>query len=166
MSRRTTPAPHLRLPVAALCLLALLAAALCMPSTSRAQAPGGFFGVNASGYEGGDFERMADADVGVTRNIFPFEVIRHGKDLAYNWSYTDPIVAGTAENGIDLIDFDEALRGLEAEDEIGARAARVVELRFFCGLGMEEISAVTGSPLRTVERDYKTARLWLQDHLA
>ena len=70
------------------------------------------------------------------------------------------------ENGIDLIDFDEALRGLEAEDEIGARAVRVVELRFFCGLSMEEIAEVTGTPLRTVERDYKTARMWLQDHLA
>ncbi|MFN8152210.1 MAG: hypothetical protein U0R24_13935 [Solirubrobacterales bacterium] len=105
MSRPATPVPHPRLPVAALCLLALLAAALCMPSgaQAQAQAPTGFFGVNASGYESGDFERMAEADVGVTRNIFPFEVIRHGKDLPYNWSYTDPIVRGTAENGIDLI---------------------------------------------------------------
>ena len=70
------------------------------------------------------------------------------------------------EHGLDLLDFDEALRGLEAEDEIGARAVRVVELRFFCGLSMEEIAEVTGTPLRTVERDYKTARVWLQDHLA
>ena len=70
------------------------------------------------------------------------------------------------EHGLDLLDFDEALRGLEAEDEIGARAVRVVELRFFCGLSMEEIAEVTATPLRTVERDYKTARVWLQDHLA
>ncbi|MGE0193762.1 MAG: ECF-type sigma factor [Planctomycetota bacterium] len=78
----------------------------------------------------------------------------------------EDIVEHFDETGIDLLDFEEALRELEAEDEVGARAVRVVELRFFCGLGMEGIAEVTGMPLRTVERDYKTARLWLQDRLA
>lgn len=78
----------------------------------------------------------------------------------------EDIVEHFDEHGIDLLDFEDALSELEAEDEVGARAVRIVELRFFCGLSMEEIAEVTRTPLRTVERDYKTARLWLQDHLA
>lgn len=87
-------------------LLFAAIAVLISPARSAAQAPQaqpGFFGVNASGYEPGDFERMAAADVGVTRNVFPFQVLKHGKDKPWYWGYTDPIVRGTAEAGIDLI---------------------------------------------------------------
>lgn len=87
-------------------LLATLLAALPSPDRAVAQAPQaepGFFGVNASGLEPGDFEQMAAADVGVTRNVFPFQVLKHGKDKPWFWGYTDPIVRGTAEAGIDLI---------------------------------------------------------------
>lgn len=88
-------------------LLAVAAGALCAPPVAFAQdgiqgAPG-FFGVNASGYEPGDFERMAAADVGVTRNVFPFQVLKQGRRKPYYWGYTDPIVQRTAENGIDLV---------------------------------------------------------------
>lgn len=87
-------------------LLAVLLVALCNPARSDAQepvAPPGFFGVNASGFEPGDFERMAAAGVGVTRNVFPFQVMKHGRHTPYYWGYTDQIVQQTALNGIDLI---------------------------------------------------------------
>ena len=87
-----------------LTLLALLLT-LCLPASSTAAepAPKGFFGVNATGNENGDFSRMAAANVGVTRNVFPFQVLKHGPDEPYDWSYPDPIVRSTAESGIDLI---------------------------------------------------------------
>lgn len=84
-------------------LLAVLAAALCSPARSSAQAPPGFFGVNASGYEPGDFLQMAAADVGVTRNVFPFQVLKHGRTQPYHWAYSDLYVQQTALAGIDLL---------------------------------------------------------------
>lgn len=87
-------------------LLAVLLVALCPPARSSAQAPQaqpGFFGVNASGYEPGDFDRMAAADVGVTRNVFPFQVLKHGRDQPYHWAYSDLYVQQTALAGIDLL---------------------------------------------------------------
>ncbi len=59
---------------------------------------------------------------------------------------------------VDLLALDEALAGLEALDE---RQCRVVELRFFAGLGVEETARVLGVSDRTVELDWKMARAWL-----
>jgi RNA polymerase sigma factor (TIGR02999 family) len=58
--------------------------------------------------------------------------------------------------------IDEALRKLAAFD---ARAARIVEMRFFGGLRESEIAAVLGVSLRTVKRDWTAARAWLQQEL-
>lgn len=84
----------------------MLLVALCSPARSSAQLPQGqpgFFGVNASGYEPTDFARMAAADVGVTRNVFPFQVLKHGREQPFHWAYSDQFVQLTAWNGIDLI---------------------------------------------------------------
>jgi RNA polymerase sigma-70 factor, ECF subfamily len=58
----------------------------------------------------------------------------------------------------DLVDLDQALSKLERAD---ARAARVVELRFFGGLQEEEIAEVLNVSIITVKRDWKVARAWL-----
>ena len=58
----------------------------------------------------------------------------------------------------DVITLDQALSKLEKAD---ARAARVVELRFFGGLREEEIAEVLGVSIITVKRDWKVARAWL-----
>jgi RNA polymerase sigma factor (TIGR02999 family) len=58
----------------------------------------------------------------------------------------------------DLVDLDQALSKLEKAD---ARAARVVELRFFGGLPEEEIAEVLNVSVITVKRDWKVARAWL-----
>jgi RNA polymerase sigma factor (TIGR02999 family) len=60
--------------------------------------------------------------------------------------------------GDDLIAVDEALEALSAEDP---RKARVVELRFFGGLSMEETAQALGVSLRTVHSDWVFARAWL-----
>lgn len=64
---------------------------------------------------------------------------------------------------VDLIALHEALEKLESLD---ARQSKIVELRFFGGLGMKEIADVLGVSLRTVEGDWSMARAWLSAQLA
>jgi len=59
----------------------------------------------------------------------------------------------------DLIRLDDALRALTAFD---ARKGRVVELRFFGGLSVEETASVLGVSGKTVARDWEFAKAWLQ----
>ena len=58
--------------------------------------------------------------------------------------------------------LDEALALLEKEDE---RAARVVELRYFAGLQLEQIADMLGVTRRTVDRDWRFARAYLHERL-
>jgi RNA polymerase sigma factor (TIGR02999 family) len=59
---------------------------------------------------------------------------------------------------LDLVAVDRALEKLASED---ARKARVVELRFFGGLSMEETAQTLGVSLRTANSDWAFARAWL-----
>ncbi|HXF14620.1 MAG TPA: sigma-70 family RNA polymerase sigma factor [Terriglobales bacterium] len=63
-----------------------------------------------------------------------------------------------AGRGPDLLALDEAMRDLARFDE---RKARVVELRFFGGLSVEETAEVLKVSAVTVMRDWSTARAWL-----
>jgi len=63
----------------------------------------------------------------------------------------------------DLAALDEALVALAAQD---ARKARVVELRFFGGLSVEETAEALQVSLRTVHNDWTFARAWLYRALA
>jgi RNA polymerase sigma factor (TIGR02999 family) len=63
---------------------------------------------------------------------------------------------------VSLAGVDEALRSLE---EIDPRQGRVVELRFFGGLTIEEIAEVLQISPATVKREWSTAKLWLQRQL-
>lgn len=63
----------------------------------------------------------------------------------------------------ELIALDDALQALV---EIDSRKARVVELRFFGGLSIEETAAVLAISPETVMRDWKFARSWLQSELS
>jgi RNA polymerase sigma-70 factor, ECF subfamily len=69
----------------------------------------------------------------------------------------DEALAG-AERGADLIALDDALTALSASDE---RAGRVVEMRFFGGLGNDEVAEALGVSPETVKRDWRWARAWL-----
>jgi RNA polymerase sigma factor (TIGR02999 family) len=63
-----------------------------------------------------------------------------------------------SERDTDLVAIDRALEELAAED---ARKARVVELRFFAGLSMEETAETLGISVRTAHSDWAFARAWL-----
>jgi RNA polymerase sigma factor (TIGR02999 family) len=63
------------------------------------------------------------------------------------------------ERDMDLVALDDALNQLAALD---SQQSRVVELRFFGGLSIEETSVVLGVSAATVKREWATARAWLQ----
>jgi RNA polymerase sigma factor (TIGR02999 family) len=58
-----------------------------------------------------------------------------------------------------IVQLDEALSRLNETDE---RAAKVIELRFFGGLSVEECAEVMGISPRTVKREWMFARAWLR----
>ena len=64
---------------------------------------------------------------------------------------------------VDLLELDDALTGLTAVNE---RQARVVELRFFGGLSVEETAEALHVSAETVHRDWRLAKEWLQRELA
>ena len=64
---------------------------------------------------------------------------------------------------VDVPAIDQALQSLEAQDE---RQARIVELRFFAGLTLEEIARVLDISLATVKRDWTIAKIWLRRELS
>ena len=68
----------------------------------------------------------------------------------------------TAEPAMDLVALDEALKALAAVDE---RKSRVIELRFFGGLSVEETASVLSVSPETVMRDWKLAKAWLMREL-
>jgi len=59
--------------------------------------------------------------------------------------------------------LDDALRSLEALDQ---RKARVIEMRFFGGLSLEETADVLQVSVATVRRDWSMARAWLHRELS
>ena len=64
---------------------------------------------------------------------------------------------------VDLLALDDALNRLAMLDP---RQSRVVELRFFGGLTVEETSAVLGISSVTVKRDWVTAKVWLRHEIS
>lgn len=69
----------------------------------------------------------------------------------------------SADSGVDLIDLDEALNELAGLDE---RHARMVELRFFAGLTLDQTAEALGISPATVSRDWTFVRAWLFDRLS
>jgi RNA polymerase sigma factor (TIGR02999 family) len=70
----------------------------------------------------------------------------------------DDVQTPTPPSDVDLVALDEALEALARVD---ARKARVVELRYFAGLSVEETAEVVGVSADTVMRDWRMARLFL-----
>lgn len=67
------------------------------------------------------------------------------------------------EQARELVALDEALRGLAGLDP---QLARLVELRYFGGLTIEETAQALGTSEATVKRSWRRARAWLQHELA
>ncbi len=60
---------------------------------------------------------------------------------------------------VDLLCLDDALAKLA---DLNESRARLVELRFFGGLTVDEVATALGTPKRTVEREWRLVRAWLQ----
>jgi RNA polymerase sigma factor (TIGR02999 family) len=83
-------------------------------------------------------------------------VQKRGGDLT-QVTLHEGLVVGV-EPGSDLVALDDALEGLEKLDP---RKSRVVELRFFGGLNLEETAEALGVSTDTVGRDWSAAKAWL-----
>jgi RNA polymerase sigma factor (TIGR02999 family) len=70
----------------------------------------------------------------------------------------DEALCSPQRRDIDLVALDDALNSLAKLDQ---RQSRLVELRFFGGLSIEETSEVLGVSTPTVKRDWASARAWL-----
>ena len=78
-------------------------------------------------------------------------------------SLSDAAVDGdSAEPGVDLVDLH---RALETLDEFSPRIARVVELRFFSGMSVEDTALELGVTERSVYRDWRAGRAALRRQL-
>ena len=69
---------------------------------------------------------------------------------------------GSGQDGVDLVALDAALEKLAALD---ARQAKIVELRYFGGLNVEEVAETLGISPATVKRDWTLARAFLKREL-
>jgi RNA polymerase sigma factor (TIGR02999 family) len=72
------------------------------------------------------------------------------------------LAAKDEDLAVDLLALDEALDALGEQYE---RPARIIMLRFFAGLPLEEIAEMLGITTRTVDRDLLFARTWLRRFL-
>jgi len=84
--------------------------------------------------------------------------MKRGGGEVWSVTFQEARDGGVPVRGEDLVALDDALERLEAMD---ARAARVVEQRFFVGLTLEETARVLDVSTATVERDWRAARAWL-----
>jgi RNA polymerase sigma-70 factor, ECF subfamily len=73
------------------------------------------------------------------------------------------VAAPMVDLDVDLVALDEALGRLGRLDP---RQARVVELRFFGGLTVEETAEVIDTSTRTVKREWQVARIWLKREMS
>jgi len=72
---------------------------------------------------------------------------------------SEPLAITSAEQALAL---DEALERLAQTD---ARAAQVVEMRYFAGLSLEQVAETLGLARRTIDRDWRFSRAFLHDQL-
>jgi RNA polymerase sigma-70 factor (ECF subfamily) len=75
----------------------------------------------------------------------------------------DEVSVEVEARGIEVLALDAALESLA---RIDGRKSRVVELRYFGGLPLEEIAEVLGVSPETAKRDWKMARAWLYTQLS
>jgi RNA polymerase sigma factor (TIGR02999 family) len=75
----------------------------------------------------------------------------------------DEAMIVSQERAADVVALDEALKELATFDE---PQSRIVELRFFGGLTVEETAEAMGISPTTIKREWRTARAWLYDRLS
>jgi RNA polymerase sigma factor (TIGR02999 family) len=107
---------------------------------------------------------------GVAAQIIRHILVDHARErhalkrggASFKVTLTEDVIAAEQVD-LDLVRLDEALGRLAALD---SRQGRIVELRFFGGLSIEETAAVLNVSPATVKREWTTARAWLNRELA
>jgi RNA polymerase sigma-70 factor, ECF subfamily len=107
--------------------------------------------------------------LGVAASLMRRILVNHARDRAAakrvgDWERVSLSLVDlpSGEPDVDLMALEDALERLAALDE---RKAKVVELRFFGGLSIDEAAEVLGISHATVEREWSFARAWLFDAL-
>jgi len=103
--------------------------------------------------------------VGVAANLMRRVLVDYARTRAYDKrgggglqvTLNDALLA-SQEQGVELLDLDRALSRLE---KIDARKAKIIELRFFGGLTVEETAEVLKVSPNTVSNDWNFAKTWL-----
>ena len=105
--------------------------------------------------------------LGLAANMMRRILVNHARDRAARKRGGNPervslslVESPSGRSDIELIALEDALQQLAALDE---RKGRVVELKFFGGLTIDEIAEVIGISPATVEREWAFARAWLYD---
>jgi RNA polymerase sigma factor (TIGR02999 family) len=75
----------------------------------------------------------------------------------------DETVEPSSQRELDLVALDDALKALAELDE---RQSRIVELRFFGGLSIDDTSRILDISPATVKREWSTARAWLHEEIS
>jgi RNA polymerase sigma factor (TIGR02999 family) len=107
---------------------------------------------------------------GVSAQVMRHILVDHARASRYqkrgggqvNLSLDEALTVST-EKSADLVALDDALKSLARIDE---RKARIVELRFFGGLSVDETAEVLKISPRTVMRDWSLAQAWLYRELS
>lgn len=87
------------------------------------------------------------------------QALKHGGDaLRVTFDRALGVPAERARESIDLLALDRSLARLSALDP---RQGRVVELRYFGGLTLQETAEILAVSTMTIKREWRTARLWL-----
>jgi RNA polymerase sigma factor (TIGR02999 family) len=89
--------------------------------------------------------------------------VKRGGELNRCDLHDDDAVVVDSDNADELLCLDEALNKLAVEDP---QLAKLVELRYFTGLTIEETARVLGVSPRTTKRNWAYARAWLQREMS
>jgi RNA polymerase sigma-70 factor, ECF subfamily len=105
--------------------------------------------------------------LGLAASMMRRILVNHARDRAARKRGGNPervslslVESPSGRPDVELIALEDALQRLTALDE---RKSRVVELKFFGGLTIDEIAEVLGVSAATVEREWAFARAWLYD---
>ena len=113
----------------------------------------------------GDREHFLTIGAQAMRRVLVDHARRRGRDRrgggAWQRVTLNAVTPGLPED-LDLVELNDLLERLTERDE---RSARVVELRFFGGLSIDETAAVLGVSSGTVDNDWYAARAWLRREL-
>lgn len=114
-----------------------------------------------------DFENRAHF-FGVCANLMREILVQYARrrkaakrDAGYKLTL-DGAIALAQSQSVDLVALDDAMNELAKLDP---QQSRIVELRFFAGLSIEETAQILGISPATVKRHWTTARVWLHDQI-